>query len=202
MMYLAINPSEERPAIINLVAGYLKLGKIVVLPTDTIYGFSCLASNQAAIKHIYRLKKRDPKTASAVLVSSLAMLKKYVFVSRRQEQLLKLYWRSGVRATTVILYHRRQLPPELTGGSDGLALRLPKSKFLIKILNRVGTPLVSTSLNISRVAPIADLKELYAHFPTVKRDFDLVVDAGKCRRKKPSRLIDLRNPAAPLILRK
>ena len=191
-----------KPAVTNLIAGSLKIGQVVVLPTDTIYGFSCLADNARAIRRIKQLKKNDPKKPLIVLVNNLALLKKYVFLSARQAVQLKKYWAPSARPTTVILKHRGLLPKELTGESDGLAVRLPKSKFLIKILKTAGVPLVSTSLNLSGQKSIQDLKRLLEHFPKKKYRPDLVVDTGKCRRAKPSRLIDLRSEGRPVIIRK
>lgn len=201
MTHLRVKSLNIKPAIINLVAGSLKIGQVVVLPTDTIYGLSCLANNARAIKKIYQLKKRDPKKPLIILVSSLAMLKKYVFVSERQVLFLKRVWGKKNRPTTVIFRHRGRLPRELTDNSDGLAVRLPKSKFLIKILRKVKTPLVSTSLNLSGQSGISDLQSLLHYFPHKQPRPDLVVDSGKCRQLRPSRLIDLRDPKKPLILR-
>lgn len=202
MVYLYTKNLDSPTSLITAAARSLKEGRVLVLPTDTIYGLSCRADDKTAIKKIQRLKKRDPKFALLVLVNSLAMLKKYVFLSRRQAELISGYWRKGQRPTTVILRHRGNLPKELTGISDGLALRLPKSKFLIKILDRVGVPLVSTSLNISGEKTISDLKNLALSLPAAGRDLDLIIDTGAPRRRTPSRLIDLRDEEHPAVLRK
>ncbi|MDP2943967.1 MAG: L-threonylcarbamoyladenylate synthase [bacterium] len=201
MIYSYIKNLDAETSPVAAAARSLKEGRVLVLPTDTIYGLSCRADDKAAIKKIFRLKKRDPGLALIVLVNSLAMLKKYVFVSRRQEELIRRYWRAA-RPTTVILRRRGNLPKELTGISDGLAVRLPKSKFLIKILNRVGVPLVSTSLNVSGEEPIYDLKNLSFYLRAAVREIDLVIDTGRPRRRQPSRLIDLRGAGRPIILRK
>jgi len=202
MVYCYTKTPGKQASLIATAAYSLKEGRILVLPTDTIYGLSCRADDKAAIKKIFFLKKRDPQTALIVLVSSLAMLKKYVFVSPAQEKIIRGYWRAGERPTTLILRHRGKLPKELTGISDGLAVRLPKNDFLIKILNRVGVPLVSTSLNIKGEEPIVDLKDIADHFPQAGRDIALAIDTGRPRRRKPSRLVDLRDAGQPLILRK
>ena len=201
MTYLRIKSQETQPAIVNLVAGSLKIGQIAVLPTDTIYGLSCLADNAAAIRRIYRLKKREADKPLIVLVSSLAMLKKYVFVSESQARFLKSAWGKSARPTTIIFRHRGRLPRELTENSDGLAVRLPKSKFLIKILKMVKRPLVSTSLNLSGQKSISDPEDIFRHFPEKKYRPDLVVDSGSCRRRRPSRLIDLRDDSRPIVVR-
>jgi L-threonylcarbamoyladenylate synthase len=201
MTHLYLKKKEIKPAIIQLIAGSLKIGQVVVLPTDTIYGLSCLATDGRAIKKIQKLKERDAQKPLLVLIDSIARLKKYTFVSRRQEAMLKKIWFGAARPTTVILRHRGRLPKELTGDSDGLAVRLPKSEFLVKILQVVKQPIVSSSLNLSNQKSIPDLKLLPHYFPKKYLRPDLVVDAGKCRRQKPSRLLDLRDEKKPIVLR-
>ncbi|HBA36429.1 TPA: threonylcarbamoyl-AMP synthase [Candidatus Falkowbacteria bacterium] len=202
MTHLRLNLKTIKPALVNLIVGSLKVGQTIVLPTDTIYGLSCLANHSRAIKKVQRLKKRAPQKPLIVLVKGLAQLKKYVFVSRVQAEFLKKAWAPSARPTTVILKHRGRLPKELSGLSDGLAVRLPKSEFLLKIIKKADCPLVSTSLNLSGRESIHDLRHLLNYFPQKGRRPDLVIDAGKCRRQKPSRLIDLRDETHPIILRK
>lgn len=202
MIQLKIKISEIKPAIIKQITGSLKNGQVVVLPTDTIYGLSCLADDSSAIKRIHKLKGRDPKKPLIVLVGSLRMAKKYAFVSRRQEKFLRAVWLVGTRPTTVILKQRNLLPRELASNSYGLALRLPKDKFLIKILKAVKKPIVSTSLNRSGQSSLVDLKELIDYFPKKQERPDLVIDSGVCRRRQSSRLIDLRDAQNLIVLRK
>lgn len=201
MDHVYLKNKEVKPAIIKLIAGSLKKGQVVILPTDTIYGLSCLATDAKAIKRIQKLKKRDANKPLLVLIGSIALLKKYTFVSRRQEAMLKKIWFASTRPTTVILRHRSRLPKELTGRSDGLAVRLPKNEFLVKILQVVKQPIVSSSLNLSNQESIADLKLLDRYFPAGSLHPDLAIDTGLCRRKRPSRLVDLRTENKPLILR-
>lgn len=201
MLVRRIKTRELPPAVAKLVAGSLKKGGVVVLPTDTIYGLSCLASRLAAIKKIHRLKKSDSHKPLLVLVSDLAMLKKYVFLSQAQIQKLKKYWQPGQRPTTVILRHRSRLPRALTGLSDGLAVRLPKNEFLIKIIKSVREPLVSTSLNISGQPSLKAVTNLTDYFLKSGGQPDLVIDTGPAKKRRASRLIDLRVGQRPKILR-
>ncbi|MFA5131066.1 MAG: L-threonylcarbamoyladenylate synthase [Patescibacteria group bacterium] len=202
MTHIKINPKIIKPAIANLVAGSLEIGQVLILPTDTIYGLSCLATDRRAIKKIYHLKKRDPNKPILILVGDVKMAKKYVYISAAQERELKKLWATKERPTTVILKNRRKLPNELTRGSDGLGLRLPKSKFLIKIIKIVKCPLVSTSLNFSGQKTMGDLSRLRYYFPKKNTRPDLVIDAGASPRRRPSRIIDLRDAKAPIIIRK
>jgi L-threonylcarbamoyladenylate synthase len=202
MTHVEINPKKINSAIIDLVSGSLHIGQVLVLPTDTIYGLSCLADNPKAIKKIYHLKKRDSKKPLLLLVASLKMAKKYVVMSARQEKLLKKLWAKTQAPCTIILKNKNKLPVELTRGSDGLALRLPKSKFLIKIIEKVNCPLVSTSVNLSGQKNITNLRQLNYYFPKKNNRPDLVIDAGPSPKRRPSRLIDLRDEDAPIIIRK
>lgn len=202
MTQLKIDLKNVKPSLIKLVAEALKKGQVVVLPTDTIYGLSCLADDRLAIRRIYKLKGRDEKRPLIILVADLAMLKKYAFVSQSQIADLRRIWRPQARPTTVILRSRDFLPPELNNNIGSLAVRLPKSDFLIKILKVIKKPLVSTSLNLSGETNITDLKFLEHHFPDRQKQPDLVVDSGKCRRRRPSKLIDLSQSGQPVILRK
>lgn len=202
MTHVEINPKKITPAIIDLVAGSLQIGQIIVLPTDTIYGLSCLATDVRAIKKIYHLKKRDASKPVLLLISNLAMAKKYTYISRKQELYLKKIWSKKERPTTVILRNRYKLPRELTRGSDGLALRLPKSNFLIKIIEKIGKPLVSTSLNFSGQKTITNLSKLNYYFPKKNNRPDLVVNAGPSPQIRPSCLVDLRVENEPLVIRK
>lgn len=202
MEYLRISPRGRVSAnAVAAVVRQLERGRVAVLPTDTIYGLSCRADDARAIRRIIRLKRRDPKMGLIVLVDSLRTLRRYARIDSRQAVFLEKAWAARRRPTTVILRHRRLLPDVLSGGSDGLAVRLPKNVFLIKILKNLGVPLVSTSFNVSGRESIHDLSRLAEQFPGPEARPDLVVDAGVCRRR-PSKLIDLRLSAMPVVLRK
>jgi len=139
-----------------------------------------------------------------ILISDFTMLKKYCFVNLEQMEYLKKIWlapasHAGPGPVTVILKRRPNLPPELTGGLNSLAVRLPKSDFLIKIISEAGCPLVSTSLNKKGEKPLANAQNLKKHFKYLP---DLVIDAGVCQRTKPSRLVDLRDVKKIKIIRK
>lgn len=202
MIFLKVNLKKISPTSIKFIAGALKEGQVLVLPTETIYGLSCLANNAKAISRIKKLKGNDKNKPLSILISDLAMLKKYVYLSADQERKIKKIWGPNKRPTTVILKHRHKLPPILTGKSDGLAARLPKFNFLIKILAAVNCPLVSTSLNLTGEAAVNNPKKLNNYFPARSGKLDLVIDAGICRRQRTSKILDLRADSKLIILRK
>lgn len=189
---------------IALIVDYLKQGLVIVYPTDTIYGLGCNALNEKAIKKINKIKNRNNKKAKKqeikkpllILINGYKMLRKYCFINQRQEEYLKSIWPGPV---TVILKCRPNLSTELTGGLNSLAVRLPDNDFLIKVIDEVGFPIVSTSLNKKGEKPLSNVKNLEKYFTYLP---DLAIDAGKCKKTKPSRLVDLRDVENIKVLRK
>ncbi len=201
MKYIKTKLNNITKEQINLIINYFKHGKVIVYPTDTIYGLGCRADQVKAVKKILKIKKRDSRKSLIVLVSSLSMLKDYCYVNRVQEKYLKKIWRQA-RPTAVILKGRGLLPREVSGGRDTLAIRLPnlpKSKFLIKIIRELKVPIVSTSLNISGKEILDRVDNLDNYFKGEKPD--LIIDAGVIKAK-PSRIVDLTDVGNIKILRK
>ncbi len=202
---------------IDLIVAYLKRGKVVAYPTDTVYGLGCLATNRKAITKVHKIKKQELKKPLLVLISDYKMLEEYCNVNKIQKEYLKKIWpiphpnlsppirrtglarRGAFRPVTVVLKLKKKMPKELTDGLKTLAVRLPKSKFLIKIIKKLGEPIVSTSLNLVGQPLLNDVSKLDQYFKNEKPD--LVIDAGFIK-SKPSKLIDIREINNIKILRK
>ncbi|HNW55861.1 MAG TPA: Sua5/YciO/YrdC/YwlC family protein, partial [bacterium] len=82
------------------IAEALLAGKVVLLPTDTVYGLSCLMNSQAAIERIYQIKGRDNSKAFIYLVNSWEMAEKYAILDSETRQQAAKYWPG---ANTLIL---------------------------------------------------------------------------------------------------
>ncbi|PIR13250.1 threonylcarbamoyl-AMP synthase [Candidatus Falkowbacteria bacterium CG11_big_fil_rev_8_21_14_0_20_39_10] len=198
MKKLELNLKNIKESDINLIVAYLKKGRVVVLPTDTVYGLHGDATNNRVIKKINKLKKREGQSPLLILVNGLAMTKKYCYLNKEQTKALDKFWGLKSRPTSVILKSKGKLPKELTAGLDSVGIRLPKGDFLTTIIDRVGVPIISTSLNISGEKPLIGVKGLGQYFRGAKPD--LAVDAEKIKGA-PSRIIDLRSINDIRILR-
>jgi L-threonylcarbamoyladenylate synthase len=188
------NPSKES---LEIIASSLKKGQVIAYPTDTIHGLGCLASKKRAIKKIREIKGRGDDKPMLVLVKCFTMLRKYFYVDKRQMEYLKKIWPGKI---SVILKHKSTLTKNILGSAEAGAVRLPNNTFLVKMIRMAGEPIVSTSLNKSGEKPLSDISEINKHFKEIKPD--LVIDAGKKLKGKPSRLIDLRDIDNIKIIRK
>ena len=180
------------------LVGLLAQGQVLMLPTDTIYGLSCRADKETAIARIFNIKRRDRGKPLLVLVSSLSMARKFCQINKRQENSLKTIWQSH-RPSSVLLPHRGLLPQSLTAGSSELAVRLPKSIFLRKMIRVLGVPLVSTSANLSG-SEVLDANSARLVFKKGPRP-DLLLSGDK-NNSRASRLLRLRADGGVEILRK
>ena len=124
---------------------YLKEAKVILYPTDTVWGLGCDASSFNAVTKIYQLKNRAESKSLIVLVSSIHMLKKHVTVPKKALEVLK-----QVKKPTTIIYNNPKGFAKNTIADDGtIAIRIVQDPFCRKLIKRFGKPIVSTSANIS-----------------------------------------------------
>lgn len=188
------NPKDEK---IEKIVGCIKRGKIIIYPTDTIYGIGCDATNKKAVNKIYKIKKRDKDKPFLILIKSWFQLHKYFYISEKQDEYLRKRWPGKV---SVVLKPRKLLSKDFARGEEAVAVRLPKNDFLIKILKKADVPMVSTSLNVSGKKSLKNVKNIVKYFSGEKPD--LVIDIGRDLDGKPSRLIDLTDMKNIKILRR
>ncbi len=125
----------------------LKHDGIGVMPTDTIYGLVGSAFSKEAVRRIYKIKKRNKKKKSIVLISSLKDLEKFkIKINKEQAKILEKFWPGKV---SIIV-------------SD-TAFRLPAKKSLIKILKQAG-PLVAPSANPEGLEPAKNMVQARGYF--------------------------------------
>ncbi len=125
---------------------FLKEGKVIVYPTDTIWGIGCDATSQEAVKKVYEIKKRAENKALILLLDDVSRL--YDFV----EKIPELAWdliEFSEKPLTIIYPKGRNLPKEVLGEDGSVAIRVTKDEFCRKVISQLRKPLVSTSANIS-----------------------------------------------------
>lgn len=121
----------------------MRRGRLILYPTDTVWGIGCDACDPDAVSRIFRLKRRADSKAMISLVDSEAMLAEYVDVP------------GGVaphetsRPTTVVYPGARGLAPNLVSDDGSVALRLTREAYSAALCRALGRPVVSTSANIS-----------------------------------------------------
>jgi len=182
---------------VEIAVKALEEGKVIVCPTDTVYGLIADATNKKAVERVLIIKGRKEIKPLPIFVKDISMAKKFAKVSPLQERFLRKVWPGKV---TAVLESRGLLPKE-TGTQESIGLRIPKHKLVRLILQKVKLPLTGTSANLSGEPPLSDSKEIFRQFQNRKHKPDVVLDAGILPKSKPSEVIDITG-AKQIILRK
>lgn len=124
----------------------LKVGGVILYPTDTVWGLGCDATNEESIKRIIEIKGRDSGKNLLILVKDEDMLKDYV--EHIPEKALDVL-RTAIQPTTIIYPKAKNLPIHLLSGNESIGIRIPNHEFCQRLLSEYGKPIVSTSANIS-----------------------------------------------------
>lgn len=181
------------PQALALSREYVQAGKLIVFPTDTLYGLACEPTNPSALTSIYAVKGRSALKAIPVLIGATKQLSQVVQnVPSQAEGLMARFWPG---ALTLVLPKQADLPIELTP-YPGLAVRMPDHPFALQLLRELG-PLAVTSANLSDQANPQTAQEVFAQ---LAGRVDLILDGGKLKLGQASTIIDCTG-SEPLLLR-
>ena len=104
---LRINPKDPGKEKLNPAIDAIKEGKIIIYPTDTVYGIGCGIYSKN-IKKIFEIKKRSSKPLS-VAFQNIETLKEYVVMDAVQEKFIR---ENLVNPYTFILKKKDKIPDE------------------------------------------------------------------------------------------
>lgn len=127
---------------------HLKEGKIILYPTDTVWGLGCDALNDEAVKSIIQLKNRSANKSFVILMEHYDQISLYA--SPPSEELL-LFRKKSSRPVTFILDKAKNLSPHVISDDRSIAVRIPEDAFCLALLRAFGGPIVSTSANLSNM---------------------------------------------------
>ncbi|MFA5368416.1 MAG: L-threonylcarbamoyladenylate synthase [Candidatus Paceibacterota bacterium] len=175
--------------IIKEIGQGLKLGKIGVIPTDTIYGIVCSALNKKSVKKLYKIRKRSLEKPMIILISSIKDLE--LFDVKIEKEIIKKYWPGKV---SIIADYLGKNFTYLSRKEKSLAFRLPNNKLLINIL-KISGPLVAPSANTEGKKPAETIDQAIDYFGDI---VDFYVDFGRLK-SKPSKIITIKNKKIKII---
>lgn len=181
---------------IKKVGSLLQQGKVILYPTDTIYGIGCDATNNKAVEKVFEIKNRPKEKSLIVLVSDIEMLKKYVDINTEIENLV----RSLDVPTTVIYSNPKHLAKNAVNADNTIAIRIPEHTFCKALIKEFGKPLISTSANLSGERSPLSFNDISS---VIKDKVDLIVDEkyDTSTYKQPSRLIKIKKDFSVEYLR-
>jgi L-threonylcarbamoyladenylate synthase len=173
--------------------GALRTGGVVVLPTDTLYGFSCRVEDEAAVERIAAIKQSPGDRRFILLASSVGVVDDYAAsFGCAARSVMERVWPAPV---TVVLPSGKRLPPWC---GPTTAFRVPALPPLLDLLASLGEPVVSTSVNRSGNPPMMRASDIFREFSS---EVDLVVAGDEKGLERASTVVDLTGKE-PMVLRR
>ena len=173
---------------IKEIANDIKEGKIVVFPTETVYGIGTNGLNEEAIGKLFKLKKRPKEKPISLLVSDIDMINKVAKdISETEYNIIKRFMPGPL---TIILRKKENVPDILTAGSEFVGIRIPDNEIARKLIEYSGIPIATTSANISGKESNTNIKDIMLEF---KEKVDYYIDGGRSKLGKASTVIKVVN---------
>ena len=159
-------------------------GEIIVYPTDTLYGFGVDATNTEAIYRLNHLKNRE--RPYSIIVSSIDMLKKYAILNDElKEQIFSIL---PGPVTAILNKSINNLSPLVTLNLNTVGIRIPNSEFILKVVDQIDRPIITTSINIHGEEALNDIKKINKKYPDIN-----IFKNGAIKNSKGSTIIDFSN---------
>lgn len=153
----------------------LEQGKLVAIPTETVYGLAANALDTTAVAGIFRAKNRPTFDPLIIHTYSIEKAKDYVTQFPTElEKLAKAFWPGPL---TLLLPKKNVIPDLVTSGLFNVAVRIPNHSLTLELLQKLNFPLAAPSANpfgyVSPTKPEHVNKQL-------GNEVDYILDGGNC----------------------
>jgi len=131
---------------ISMAVDLLKAGKLVAIPTETVYGLAGNALDADVVLNIFEVKKRPQFNPVIVHIYSEKQLEKLVTeIPQKAKRLIAQLWPGPL---TLLLPRNPQVIPDVvTAGSPLVAVRMPRHPLSLELLSQLDFPLAAPSAN-------------------------------------------------------
>jgi L-threonylcarbamoyladenylate synthase len=187
------DPDQRSRGITSAVAA-LKAGRLVVLPTDTVYGIGADAFDSTAVDALLAAKGRGRDMPVGVLVGSWHTIEGLVYgMPDGARDLVRAFWPG---ALSLVVVQAPSLRWDLGDAHGTVMLRMPLHPVAIELLREVG-PMAVSSANVSGQPAAVDADEARRQLGDL---VDTYLDAGPSAQQAASTILDL-SGNTPRILR-
>ena len=187
--------SAADPATAPTAAHLLRMGQLVAIPTETVYGLGANGLDEEAVARIFEAKGRPQDNPLILHISDASQMELFCRdIPASAYKLAEAFWPGPL---TMVLPARDIVPRRTTGGLDTVAVRCPDHWVTREIIRLSGVPVAAPSANISGKPSTTTAQHvLHDHDGKIAA----VVDGGPCRVGVESTIVDL-TEARPRLLR-
>jgi L-threonylcarbamoyladenylate synthase len=177
------------------LAGVLRSGGLVAVPTETVYGLAANALDPAACAKIYRAKGRPSTDPLIVHLRALGELDALAIVNDAARRLAAAYWPGPL---TLVLEKKPCVPDLVSAGLPSVAVRMPAHPLFRRLLRLARLPLAAPSANPFGYISPTTAEHVRAGLGT---KISHILDGGPCPVGLESTIVDVRDPRRPRLLR-
>ena len=190
---------KEYPKAIRRAAEVIGQGGLVIFPSDTVYILAVDPTNQKATDKLLSFKNRWAGKAISVAVFDKKMAEEYVELS---DNALGIYTNLLPGPFTIVSQGKHKMAKGIEAENGTLGIRIPDNKYIHDLVAILKKPVTATSANLSGRTPNYSIASFMRPLSRKKKDMiDLVVDAGKLPKNKPSTVIDAVEPEIKILRR-
>ena len=180
----------------EIVTAFSK-GKIICLPTDTVYAISCDATNNKAIQRIYEIKKRALNKTFPIFVSDIDMAMRYVKFRPKELLFAKKFWAGPL--TMILQQIENNSLPSILVQNRKIGVRIPNKALITNICVNINKPIIATSANISSRPNMNSVDSIEKELGD-KVDI-IVLNDNNCQNLTPSTMIEFINDNLYKVIR-
>lgn len=207
------NPSEQKDPLppnllpykhkittsIDCTVKVLEQGGIVLLPSDTIPGISCDASNEKAVLKVINLKKRQKVNEGFIVLISNESMASWYTRSFNPEIYRTIKESFQEIPVTIIWENGRNVALSVLGPDGSIAIRIVNLPYIHKIVEKLGRGIISTSANISGEKYPASMEEVS---PPILENVDLIFYSKEISfYKSPSKIVKVTEGSNFVVIR-
>jgi L-threonylcarbamoyladenylate synthase len=173
---------------IDAAAALLRAGRLVAVPTETVYGLAARADSAEAVAGIYRAKGRPDFNPLIVHVPGVTEAEALAHLDGRARALAAAFWPGPL---TLVQPKRDEAPlaAAVTAGLPTVALRSPAHPAMRAVLEATGLPLAAPSANRSGGVSPTSAAHVAA---SLGGKVNLILDGGTCAQGIESTILALR----------
>lgn len=171
---------------LNEAAKMIAAGKLVAVPTETVYGLACSGLDAQAVEQVYEVKGRPEVKPLALMLHKGAAVTKYCSAVPKQARvLMDKFWPGPL---TIVLNSKDIVPDIVRAGGKTVALRCPDHPLTQALLKKAKLPFAAPSANPSGEKSPVTAQEVLGYFDG---KISAVVDGGECGLGTESTIIDM-----------
>jgi len=179
---------------VTAAAEFLRAGKLVAFPTETVYGLGANALDAGAVARVFEVKNRPHFDPLIVHIADEAWLPRLVIeIPSSARKLAEAFWPGPL---TLVLPKTDLIPDLVTSGLPGVAVRMPSHPMARQLLRETDLPIAAPSAN-----PFGQLSPTTAQHvaETLGDRIDLILDGGPCEVGVESTVVQVHADGAVLL---